>query len=420
MKKKTLAIFLCLGLMLPLSACASIFAAEYYDSYPFVDEAGDYEGEGQEIRNYSMLKSAILELINSHTEQASFRFGSYSGSLIDDLAAVCVEIKNDDPLGAYAVSDISYDTSRIVSYYTSEISISYKKSAEEIKAVQTVNGLGEFGNHVKNFMESYGTKTVVKVYSSVINEEYIEELVHDYYRGDPLLTAMEPTVSVSAYPAAGAERIYEISLRYGEPAEVLLAMDAELTARVEELALSLGEGDSLSLALRLVQNLSDMTGRDEEACAHPGTAYGALMEGSDDPLGLAMACKALCDRLGISCYVVEGEYNDDGVRDHAWNIIGLDGEYYHVDVSRFALSSDKAFLLSDEDIWGEYYWTKDDYPKCAGSLGPEDVFEPPADEQPENTPEPTPELTPEPEVSPEPEPEPTPGENSENTENENN
>lgn len=414
--KKFALIMLCLA-MLFSSACASIFSAEYYDSYPFMEQDEDHQDGEQEIRNYAALKSAIMELVRSHTEQASFRFGSYSGSLIDDLASVCVEIKNDDPLGAYAIAEINYDTSRIVSYYTSEISISYRKTAQEIAAVQSVSGLGEFGNYIRRLLDDYGSSGVVRVYSSVVNEAYIEQLVEDYYYADPMLAVLKPTVRVIAYPASGAERIYEISMDYGERRESLISMEEELGLRLEALASSLGEGDSLSLALLCAVQLSNMVNMEEEACSYPGTAYGTLVEGSDESLGLAMSYKALCTRLGVDCYVVRGEYSNGGVADHAWNIISLDGEYYHVDVSRF---EQRAFLLSDEDVWGEYYWNKDTYPVCDGSLGPGDVFEPIPEELP--TPVPTPDAetqpTPEPDAEPTPEttPEPDEGKNDENGE----
>lgn len=421
--KKLCAILLCLAVVLAMSACASLFEDEYYYSESYADLSGEYEGSDQEIRNYSMLKSAILALVEQGEESASFRFGSYSGSLIDDLAAACVEVKNETPIGAYAVEDISYDTSRIVSYYTAEISISYTRSAEEIARVEHVSGLGEFGSHILNVMDSYASLTVLNVYSSAVNEEYIRQLIHGYYYADPFLTVIEPEVGVAAYPDSGAERIYEISFKYGLSAERLGEMESQLRARVEAMCSDIGGEDGLVMALRCAQSLSGMASG-EAQCSYPDTAYGALIEGSVQPLGLALAYKALCDELGIECVVVSGELNDGGVIDHAWNIIGLDGDYYHVDISRFGGNPAASFLLADEDIWGEYFWNQEDYPQCAGPLGPGDVFET-APEQPAEgetaqppevtttpTPEPgaeaSPEPGPEPEVSPEPTPTPEP------------
>lgn len=363
-------------------ACGSIFSADHYESYPFVEESGDRSDGDQEIRNYSALRAAILELIENHEEQGFFRFGSYSGSLIDDLAAVCVEIKNEDPLGAYAVEDIDYDTSRIVSYYTSEISISYKKTAEEIEQIRSVSGLGEFGSFIREIMAGYAEKSVVRVYSSVIDEQYIIELVEDIYYDEPLLSVVRPTVRVKAYPNDGAERIYEISLDYGYDAQTLSEMGARLSERVEEFSTGLGDGDTLALAMGCARQLAELDEEDGRKYSFAGTAYGTLIEGSNDAEGLAMAYKALCDELDIYCRVVRGQRSGENLSSHTWNIIGIGDDYYHVDISRFM---EMIFLLSDEEMWSEYYWNRDDYPTCSGSLGPEEILEQNTKDKTENT-----------------------------------
>lgn len=414
--KRLCAILLALCIMLGMSACASVFTKEYYWSQSYSDQSQEYSGEEREIKSYSMLRTALMRMVEKGEESASFRFGSYSGSLIDDLAAVCVEVKNETPLGAYAVEDISYDTSRIVSYYTADISIRYSVSAEDIASVVVVSGLGEFGEHIRSAMASGTGKTVVEVYSSAVNEEYILGLVEEYYYAEPTLTVVLPKVRVSGYPESGTERIYEISFDYGDAAEGLEAMKAELLSEIEDLAAQVGEGDELGKALRCARLLSALPAG---SALYADTAYGAIVEGGREPMGLALGYKVLCDRVGVECIVVRGETSEGGMRGHAWNIIGIGGEYYHVDISRFADSPEKSFLLSDGDIWGDYFWVKEDYPACAGALGPEDVFQPEVEEQPavsgnvgaaetetppveseppqaEETPQPSPEASPEP------------------------
>ncbi len=373
MMKKCICLLICLC-MLFAAGCGSAFSAEYYFSEPYRESVSIGDGSETEVRNANTLKNAIMRLVYEGESHGQFRFGSYTGSLIDDIAAVCLEIKTATPIGAYAVENISYDTSRIVSYYTADITIEYKKTAEEIAAVKNVNGLGELGEHIRSVMESYGAETVVKIYSSAANEEYIRSFVADTYYSDPFLMAVEPEVTVTAYPEAGPDRIYVIDFRYAAMPERLREMDSLVDMRAGELAESLGQDDELSLAMRCAMQLAAMVESAESESQWAGTAYGCLVEGSSDPFGLAMGYKAICDRLGIECVVVRGERNADGVVSHAWNIINIDGSYYHADVSRFAAEPAKAFLQSDEDFWGEYDWDRDAYPECGGELEPEDVF----------------------------------------------
>ena len=58
------------------------------------------------------------------------------------------------------------------------------------------------------------------------------------------------------------------------------------------------------------------------------TAYGALVTGDTVCKGYAMAWKVLMDRMGIPCLVI---CKGDG--SHLWNLVQLDGKWYHIDVN---------------------------------------------------------------------------------------
>lgn len=69
--------------------------------------------------------------------------------------------------------------------------------------------------------------------------------------------------------------------------------------------------------------------RNGAALAERG-AYGALVSGKSICTGYAMLYKALCDRLGLPCWVVVGE-TPEGT--HAWNVVLVDGELRYVDTA---------------------------------------------------------------------------------------
>lgn len=82
------------------------------------------------------------------------------------------------------------------------------------------------------------------------------------------------------------------------------------------------------------------------------TAYGALVEGDAVCQGYALAYKLLLDKCGIDSVLVTS--NEMG---HAWNLVKLDGSWYHVDVTWDDPTPNvegggthKNFLRSDEGI----------------------------------------------------------------------
>ncbi len=57
-------------------------------------------------------------------------------------------------------------------------------------------------------------------------------------------------------------------------------------------------------------------------------AYGAMVKGTAVCQGYALAYKYLLEKAGIASYMVTSD-----TMDHAWNMVKLDGKYYHVDVT---------------------------------------------------------------------------------------
>lgn len=82
------------------------------------------------------------------------------------------------------------------------------------------------------------------------------------------------------------------------------------------------------------------------------TAYGTLVNQSSVCQGYALAYKYLLDKVNIESYLVTSDNMN-----HAWNMIKLDGAYYHVDITwddptsdQFGYAQHDYFLLSDDTI----------------------------------------------------------------------
>ena len=101
------------------------------------------------------------------------------------------------------------------------------------------------------------------------------------------------------------------------------------------------------------------------------SAYSALSYGYAGSEGIALAYTELCRQLGIDCTVVYGQLD---WADHCWNVIKLDGDYYHVDVTACIDGGIEAgFLKNDEAMWGSYRWNASDLKPCNGSLSYNDL-----------------------------------------------
>lgn len=99
------------------------------------------------------------------------------------------------------------------------------------------------------------------------------------------------------------------------------------------------------------------------------TVYGVLIEGIAVCEGYAKAIKYLLDAVGIESLIVTGKANGDN---HAWNIVNVEGDYYHLDATWNDPVTDDGseiliydyFNLKDADIEKTHFWDKEKYPRC--------------------------------------------------------
>lgn len=101
----------------------------------------------------------------------------------------------------------------------------------------------------------------------------------------------------------------------------------------------------------------------------PHLAYGPLVEKRGICDGLAWAFKRLMDEAGIDCIYVTGFLKDDLKVGHAWDLVKLDGQYYHVDPT-WGIKDDGVYinglLQSDSVMKHTHIWDSSKYPAAKG------------------------------------------------------
>lgn len=113
---------------------------------------------------------------------------------------------------------------------------------------------------------------------------------------------------------------------------------------------------------------------DESAVLEPHvyTMYGALVRGSAVCHGYAESFRYLAYLAGLDVDLVIGDAVQNGTTvGHAWNIIRLDGEAYHVDTTwddPIGNTSERIsyayFNVTDEMLEKDHLWNQNDYQQC--------------------------------------------------------
>ncbi|MEG0258674.1 MAG: transglutaminase domain-containing protein [Lysinibacillus sp.] len=104
----------------------------------------------------------------------------------------------------------------------------------------------------------------------------------------------------------------------------------------------------------------------EETKASPHSAYTVLMEQSGVCQGYALLAHQMLQKLGIETKYIVGYVGEIG---HAWNLVKLDGQWYHLDTTWNDPVPDRPrairyqyFLVNDRTMAKDHSWIAKDYP----------------------------------------------------------
>ena len=331
MKRMTLILIciLCCG----LSGCDLMSNRYYVSVTPHREENMEYAADNVSASDYSELYKAVQVFVESGTEQAVISMPNYNQKALEtDMNAVVRNIMEKDPLGAYAVETIRYETG--------------------------ANG---------------GQPAIAVEIAS---------------RGSSARTS-PPEVTVSVYPDSGStDRVVELKFTYQTSRETLRTMQTEVSRIFDSAVLYVsGDGAAQEKYSHLYSFLMERYDYKIETSMTP--AYSLLRHGVGDSKAFATVYAAMCRLSDLECRVVSGTRNGEP---WYWNIVH-DGEYYyHVDLLRSAQNGEFRELYQRE--MEGYVWDYSRFPDCREEPDTEPTYpqEPEAGETDE-TGEPEPEET---------------------------
>ena len=337
-------------------------------------------GEQIEISNFDELKEAIIELIMAHETSGRIVAIAYeTEDLQPDVDRAIEEILKYHPIAVYAVNEITSSVTKIVAISEINISIEYSHTRQQIDAIKSVLSISDLEEQLLDIMSDYGERAVFRTTIQLSAQEVSDMIRYIYYQ-NPRKIVMRPVVAVEVFPETGEDRIFEISFDFGRPAGILRSLGGSLSLALQS-NVEAAEGDSdAEILLSLARNLIAFADYDEVTSRIPehgpqnlaATAFGALINGNAIGEGFAMAFKALSDELGLDARVVLGYVEG---RHHAWNLVYLYGNFYHIDVAFGDVRGlETTFLKTDAQLRARRYtWDFANTPRANGRLTFEDV-----------------------------------------------
>jgi len=208
-----------------LTGCTPMLERSYAASSPHVQFSDEAENESiLRAETYQGLVSALLYLVGQSQEAGVVRlyqYGSVTGTATSDVDRACLEVTQEDPLGAWAVDYIKYDVEQTAAYYQVNVKLAYTRTPEEIASVISVTGSSAVARELEDLLPAQPETVVFRIsyFTSGDSQETLRQAVEEAYAQQTADLPPLEDVTITLYPAAGPQRVAEIGLVWGEKTE---------------------------------------------------------------------------------------------------------------------------------------------------------------------------------------------------------
>lgn len=355
--KKAITLLLTCGLLLLGTACSSLLEREYLQITDHREQTAESD-DATTLRaeSYAELVGGAQYFVSMGMDTGTVRLYQYTGDIQRAVDRACEAVLQDDPLGCYALRDVQCHYTRIVSYYECVFTYQYCRTMDQIAAIQTLSGKGDFREKTAKTLEQFQRRLTLKSNGYYQSEQAVRQEFWDVFYDTPQAAVAKPELTVSLYPDHGAARVIALELRWPATQQELREQAEAVSHAAEQLTVDL-EGEPLTKTWALYTRLAEQTRWSRNSA---DSVYHALVEGTANSEGVAMAYELLCDRMGIECQIVRGS---KGGQTHCWNLVTIEEQNWHLDVT--AEEGKYRFLRSDEELADQgYQWEREDYPTC--------------------------------------------------------
>lgn len=369
---------LLLALCLLLSGCVNWLDGSYSYVTPHTQRQSQTGDEAAiVVSTYMELRGALVEIVESGTGKALINVARLGEDRVpSDMDRAILYVLGTNPVGAYAVESIDYEMGTSGGQNAVAVTVTYNNNQAQIRSLKQAESMDEAQEYLTDALNQCESSVAMRV------ENYREidftQFVEDYADENPWQVMEIPQLTVVTYPQTGNSRVVEIIFTYQSSREDLRSMQSRVRPLFTSAELYVNSDTSEQEQYAQLYTFL-MERNDYQIDTSITPAYSLLVHGVGDSKAFATVYSAMCRRVGLECMVVSGTSNAEPL---FWNIICVDGTYYHVDLLNCSQTGHFA-CRTDEEMTG-YVWDYSAYPAC---VEPEEETEPTDQTEPTTEPE---------------------------------
>lgn len=352
MNRKLFALFLILSML--LSGCAWLDG-----SYVHVTP---HEEGGREKREGSLSAGSYSELVRILEDMVAVGSDGgviYAGDFDSNALGLSLKMAEDyicatDPIGAYAVEDLSFEQGVNSGKPAVAVSVTYRHTPAEIQSILRLSDVAAAQSVIQKSLQNCDSRLVMLIerYQQTDFDQLVQNLAMDYPEA-----VMETPQTVEAIYGKGVSRVVELNFTYENSRDDLRHMQSQVRPVFDSAALYVsGEGADSQKFGQLYVFLMERFEYKLETSITP--AYSLLRHGVGDSRAFATVYAAMCRMAGLECSIVTGTRQGEP---WTWNLVWDNGNPYHVDL--LACNAAGAYReLTDIEMQG-YVWDFSAYPE---------------------------------------------------------
>lgn len=348
-------VILCTCLCLLLSGCHTILDGDYLWTAPHQAQENPGIEDTLQAADYNELLTALADMAENGTESGIVYVSQYASKNFEEemQKAVKTTLEN-NPIAAYAVDAIQWELGINGGQKAIAVSISYLHNRTEIRKIQHAATTEQAEEKIFDVLKNIAPGIVL--YLEDYEHTDFVQLVEKYAIGNPQYVMEIPQVTANVYPRWGTARVIELKFAYQTPKDSLENMQRQVSPIFSAARLYVtGDAENSQKFSQLYSFLTERFDYTIETSITP--AYSLLRHGVGDSKAFSTVYAAMCQLAGLECQVISGTHL--GERWY-WNLINVDGNYYHLDLLRCSQAG--SFQMRTVDEMQGYVWDYSAYP----------------------------------------------------------
>ncbi len=312
--------------------------------------AGDNYSDGKlQVASNRQMQDALTEMVEEGILEAVVYVSGMSDTQLHSAIDNAIEYATGiNPIGAYAVKEITYDVGTNMGRTAVALNITYNQNRAKILQIRQAENMEDVQTLICATLDNCDSGIVLRVkdFADLDLMQLVQNYVHLY----PQKCMEMPQVSVAFFPEEGKERVIEISFSYQTNRESLRAMQRSVKDVFKSAQLYINyDAENERKYIQLYTFLMERYSYTLETSITP--AYSLLCHGVGDSKAFATVYAAMCRQVDLDCSVISGTRAGEAWH---WNVIKVGDTYYYIDL--MACHQSDGFTLKTADEMTGYVW----------------------------------------------------------------